>query len=327
MKLNWNVVQEKLVHMKECPNYTPKDTLTIDTLYGSMWGLNLRYVTLNEALFKHRDAIIKYSIDRIITLKEYEPIFTKKRKFPRCSIGYGTYGWKYDVKIIKHVIDNHMLIDTAEGYGYGKVETELGKIINGNVDVEIMSKVRHDHMSSSAIFNSINRSVEKLTVNSHFQLHFPNIKYPKAIKDIALMRQQGKTKLIGLSNHSIDMIEMSQNILSDMTGDPISFVQIPFNVIDKRIQDVFIPYCQRQGIYIIAYSPLGQNVKIINTPIIKQIAKKYSATTTQIALAYLLSFPGVIPIPTTNNLNHLKINIEANNLILDEQDIEIIKNN
>lgn len=327
MYLDWTIVEYELQWMlKDCKNF-PEHLLTIDTLHGSMWGLNIRYTALTDALSQHRTAIIKYSLDRILALKEYLPTQTKKRTMHRCRLGYGTFGWKYDRKLIEYVIDQGMLIDTAEGYGYGRVETELGKIINGNPEVEIMSKVRRDHMSPMAIVNAVNRSVEKLTVNPHFQLHFPHINYPEAVKDIAGMRQLGKVKSIGLSNCSIDMIEISQNLLSDSTGDCISFVQMPYNVMNKRIENIFIPYCQEWGIYIVAYSPLGQGSNVINTPWVRHIAKKYSATSHQVALSYLLSTRGVIPIPVTNNMNHLKQNIEANELILDEEDIDIIKNN
>lgn len=327
MYLDWTTVEYELNWMRKDISRFPEHPLSIDTLYGSMWGLNIRYTALREALKEYRNAIIDYSLHRIKALQEYSPVYTKNREMPRCRIGYGTFGWKYDRKLIEFAIENRMLIDTAEGYGYGRVETELGKIINGNTEVEIMSKVRRDHMSPNAIYSSIERSVQKLTVCSHFQLHFPHIKYPEAIKDLGYTRQIGKTKAIGLSNTSVDMIEMGQNLLSDSTGDPISFVQMPYNVINKRIEEIFLPYCQRHGIYIVAYSPLGQIGNVVDTPLIRQIAKKYSATSQQVALAYLLSHPGVIPIPTTNNLEHLKQNVEANDLKLDSSDIETIKMN
>ena len=327
MKLDWDNVLDDLHRMERTTYFIPGDALTLDTLCGSMWGLNIRYTALKDALSQHRSNMIKYAIDRVQALKEYPPLQTKKRTLPRCRVGYGTFGWKYDHKLIEYVIDQGMLIDTAEGYGYGRVETELGKVINGNPGVEIMSKVRRDHMSPTAIVNSVNRSVGKLTVNPHFQTHFPHINYPDAIKDIAGMRQAGKIKSIGLSNCSIDMIEMSQNLLSDSTGDSISFVQMPYNVMNKRVENIFVPYCQAQGIYIVTYSPLGQVANVVDTPVVRKVAKKYSATSTQVALSYLLSTNGVIPIPVTNNMDHLKQNIEANELTLDEEDIDIIRNN
>jgi diketogulonate reductase-like aldo/keto reductase len=325
MKLDWNKVEEELKLMS-VSSFTSSDPLTVDTLHGSMWGLNIRFMSLRAALQLHRKEIIKYSLERISGAVKYESNYTKKKEMRRCAIGYGTYGWKYDKALIEFALTNDMLIDTAEGYGYGRVETELGKIINGDKRANVMSKVRRDHMSPTAIFNSIQRSVEKLTVVPHFQIHFPHLSYPDAVKDIATAREAGKIKSIGLSNCSIDMIEYNQDILSESTGDPISFVQMPFNVIDQRIREVFLPYCQANNIYVIAYSPLGQNIDVISIPLIKTIAKKYGATPAQIALSYLLSFKGVIPIPTTNKLEHLKQNIEANDLILDEEDVLTIKN-
>ena len=56
------------------------------------------------------------------------------------------------------------------------------------------------------------------------------------------------------------------------------------------------------------------------------IAKKYNATTAQVALSWILSHKGVVPVPQTNNLDHLKQNIESNKLILEKSDIIELEN-
>jgi diketogulonate reductase-like aldo/keto reductase len=295
--------------------------LTLDTLYGSMWGLNMRYMTLEEAILKDKRGILNYSLQRINKLVD-EPFFTfKLRPVPRCRVGYGTYGWKYDKTIIELAIEQASIIDTAEGYGYGKVETELGKILSWGNPVEVYTKVRRDHMSSLAIHNSVTRSVDKLNKIPHVQLHFPNDKFPLAIKDLALLRQQGLIKSIGLSNCSIDMIESAQLFLSDFSGDVVNSVQIGFNMLNNRASKILIPYCQERGILVLAYSPLGQKFQTLKFKFLTYIAKKYGSTEAQVALAWVLSFKGVIPIPNTNNMDHLKQNFEANDLILERNDI------
>lgn len=303
--------------------------LTLDTLYGSMWGLNHRYTSLADVLVKDRQKMILYSLQRINKLIN-EPEFTfKQRSSFRCMIGYGTYGWKYDPKIIEWAIRHCLFIDTAEGYGYGRVETELGKIFKKYPEPEyiiVNTKVRRDHMSPTAISNSINRSVEKLNIIPHAQLHYPNDRYPLAVKDLADLRRQGKIKSIGLSNCSIDMIESSQSFLSDYSGDVINSVQMSFSLVDQRIRKVFLPYCQKRGILVMAYSPLGQKYDRLKSKLLSHIAKQYNATEAQVALAWLLSFNNVVPIPQTNNLEHLKENIESNGLILDQEDVKELTN-
>lgn len=315
----WKLVKKEILTFNGSLDHM--SGLTIDTLYGSMWGLNMRYMSLYQALVKDKKEIIAYSLQRINKLID-EPSFTfKSRPVPRCRVGYGTYGWKYNREIIKLAIKEASIIDTAEGYGYGKVETELGKILKESEPVEVMTKIRRDHMSSHAINNSVRRSVKKLNMVPHVQLHFPNNKYPNAVKDLTMLRQQGLIKSIGLSNCSIDLIESAQLFLSEYSGDVVNSVQMGFNMLNNRISNVFLPYCQERGIVVLAYSPLGQKFDKLKSSFLTRIAKKYNASPAQVALAWILSFPGVIPIPNTNNIEHLKQNFEANNLILDPNDV------
>jgi diketogulonate reductase-like aldo/keto reductase len=298
--------------------------LTLDTLYGSMWGLNMRYMSLEQALVINKKGIISYSLQRINKLID-TPFFSFKEKpVLRCEVGYGTFGWKYDPDIIEYAIKHASVIDTAEGYGYGKVETELGKIFYKHYPTEVFTKVRRDHMSPSAMVSSVTRSVDKLMRIPHVQLHFPNNNYPNAVQGLADLRKVGIIKSIGLSNCSIDQIESAQHFLSEYSGDVISSVQMPFNVGNTRILKTFLPYCQKRGIVVLAYSPLGQKFKTIKTPILSGMAKKYACTEAQIALAWVLSFKGVIPIPNTNNMDHLKQNFEANDLVLSAEDVTMI---
>ena len=318
----WNLVQELLLAFKQGKiKLSELDDLTVDTLYGSMWGLNIRYTTLSEALNRSKNEIITYSLQRISKLVGEAPFTFKTQQIPRCRIGYGTFGWKYDPKIIELAIENASIIDTAEGYGYGKVETELGKIFSWSDPAEVNTKVRRDHMSPTAIINSVTRSVDKLNCIPYVQLHFPNDKFPYAVKDLADLRKKGLIKSIGLSNCSIDMIEYAQLLLSTYSGDVISSVQLPFNLVDNRISKSLIPYCQERGIVVMAYSPLGQKFERLQTPLLSGIAKRNNCTKAQVALSWLLSFEGILPIPTTNNIQHLKENFESNDLYLDEEDI------
>jgi diketogulonate reductase-like aldo/keto reductase len=296
--------------------------LALDTLYGSMWGLNHRYTSLKEVMQKDRQKMILYSVQRLNQLIN-EPAFTfKQRESFRCNVGYGTYGWKYDPKLIELALKYCGIIDTAEGYGYGRVETELGKILKDYPHADINTKVRRDHMSPEAILNCVNRSIKKLNVIPHVQLHFPNDRYPLAVKYLADLRKRGEIKSIGLSNCSVDMIESAQSFLSDYSGDVINSVQMSFSLVDQRIRKVLLPYCQERGIVVMAYSPLGQKYDRLKSKLLSHVAKQYNATEAQVALSWLLSFNGVIPIPQTNDVYHFYDNIESNNLVLDQDEVD-----
>lgn len=323
---DWDSVLDELQFLLKNPGVHLNNVseLTLDTLYGSMYGLNYRYTPINSAFEKYRYELLLYSINRIKVLVNDFPEATGIRlPIPRCSVGYGTYGWKYSKKIIEYAINNASLIDTAAGYGYGRVELELGKYLGGGVPVPpVYTKIRRDQMSPMAINNAAVRSVEKLQLrNIVMQMHYPNNKYPDAIIDLAKLRQRGIISGLGLSNVSLDMLVYYQGILSNFSGDVITSVQLPFNLKNTRVKDLILKYCQRQGILFIAYSPFGQNFKEIQTPFLQSMAKKYGATPAQIALAFLLHFRGVIPIPNTNDIEHLRQNFLSNDLILSEADV------
>jgi diketogulonate reductase-like aldo/keto reductase len=326
LNIDWNIVETELLSFKGSKLEDLSD-LTIDTLHGSMWGLNHRYMTLKQALIKDKDSILSYSLKRIQGLLQ-ESNFTFGRKKPlRCGIGFGTYGWKYDHKVIRTAIHyGACLIDTAEGYGYGVVESVLGDVLIDSKPIDVITKVRRDHMSPFSIRRAVNRSVKKLNVTPYIQLHYPNDKFPDAIKDLAALRQKGIVKGIGLGNCSVDMIEAAQRILSDFSGDVIGSVQMPFNLLNTRIKKVLLPYCQERGITIIAYSPLGQNFKQLSSPYLIKVAKKYDCSPAQVALAWILSHDGVIPIPNTNNINHLKENLLSVDLELNRHDVMQLEN-
>lgn len=296
-----------------------------DTLHGSMWGLNHRYSSVRDCLRNDWDAMISYSLRRIRALMQCDNITYRKRQAIQCQIGFGTYGWKYAPALIEEAVALGVsLIDTAEGYGFGRVETALGGILPGLNPVPVMTKVSRNHMSPSALYSSALRSNEKLGVIPHMQLHYPHSGQSDAALGAVLvrLRKEGRIKSIGLGNCSVDMIESMQRFLSDFSGDVIQSVQIGYSLIDRRIESCLLPYCQDRGILVIAYSPLGQKYKTLASPLLEDVARRYGCSAPQIALAWILQKGGVVPIPRTNNINHLRMNIEANDIILEQEDVE-----
>lgn len=302
--------------------------LTVDTLYSSMYGLNHRYTPLQKVLtdrvvFK---VILWYSIKRIEKLIGKSPVAFRWKLLPNTrQIGFGTYGWKYNHQLIKYSIQKGLLIDTAEGYGFGRVENELGIAFkNIKQTPYVTTKVSRSHMSPKAIVSAARRSQKKLGITPHYQLHFPHYQYSdeEIGRTLVHLREAKVILSIGLGNCSIDMIESMQAFLSDYSGDIIRTVQVKYNLTNRRIEKTIIPYCQDRGMAIIVYSPLGQKFSKLKKPILETIGKRNKCTAAQIALAWILRHRGVIPIPRTNNINHLKDNINATKIKLCKTDIQ-----
>ena len=323
----WDQILEELKSLR--PNaLTGINPLTMDALHGSMWGLNHRYTTVESCLQNDWQRMIDYSVCRIKGLIDLPDITCKKRLLPYFPPGFGTYGWKYDYRIIEEAIKQKVaLIDTAEGYGFGKTEEELGKAlkeIDFDRSIVVATKVRRDHMSPVAMQAAAVRSVKKLGLVPHLQIHFPCDLYKDEVLggNLVELKRKGIITSFGLGNCSVDMIESMQRFLSDYSGDVIKSVQVNYSLADRRIEECLLPYCQERGIVVIAYSPLGQNFKSMYRPILRDIGKKYEATSSQVALAWILRHRGVISIPRTNNLYHLRSNMDSYNLKLSNDDID-----
>lgn len=329
MQIDWQDISDELLFLIKNKNYNLKglNPITIDSLYGSMYGYNIRYQSLEKALSNEWERLIVYAYNRVNKLTKSDNFtYIKKQPF-RARIGIGTYKWNYDpLIIIKAIKLDVSMIDTAEGYGFGRVETELGKILKNYEDtkVQVYTKVSRNHMSPRAITNSMDRSIEKLNIKPHIQEHFPNNIHQDSILYLSDYLNKGKIKSIGLGNCSVDMIEAAQRKLTEVNGTILNSVQISFSLFNQIAKDSVIPYCQDRGISVIAYSPLGQKFNKLDKKALFKIAKKYNASVSQVALSWILNFEGVIPIPQTNNIKHLEENILSNYLILDKKDIKYL---
>lgn len=293
-----------------------------------MYGLNIRYKPIENVLEdrqRFKSTLLQYSIQRIRKLVKQPQVGFLAKPLPNVrSVGFGTYGWRYGHDVVDMAVHQSLLIDTAEGYGFGKVENELGMAFKRIKQTPfITTKVSRNHMSPNALINAATRSLKKLGTVPHYQLHFPHCQYTDKQIGSALiaLRQSGVIASIGLGNCSIDMIESMQSFLSDYSGDVIRSVQVEYNLANRRIEKTIIPYCQSRGIAIIAYSPLGQKFSKLKKPILERIGKQHKCTAAQVALVWILRHKGIIPIPRTNNIKHLKENIDTINITLNKEDI------
>lgn len=87
-----------------------------------------------------------------------------------------------------------------------------------------------------------------------------------------------------------------------------------------------IPYCEREKISIIAYSPLARGAIFRGNAaeVLSRIAKKHNSTISQIALAWLIRNPIVVAIPKTSKKERAKEFLGAYEINLDEGDLRLI---
>ncbi len=303
------------------------DALTNDAVRGSLYEVEWRdsldaYVKKFPTSGIHRRAVVR--------LKAHvEPDWPESVLDVTHGIGLGTYGWTYDSSIIETaMLGGIQFIDTAETYGCGRVEEALGPILSP--ECFIATKVSHQHLSRQSVYNAYARSVEKLGRIDLYQVHWPNPKFDLAETMAAMSKlmSTGKIQAIGLCNVSWDQLCAAQVALSEAGPHRIDFVQVRYNLLDRQIEDVLLPYCLEHKVRVIAYSPLGQNFKTIlqadRYDVFAGLGDYYDdATPAQIALAWCMHH-NTLPIPRTNNIAHAKEIAEARYLELELDDLELL---
>jgi len=87
-----------------------------------------------------------------------------------------------------------------------------------------------------------------------------------------------------------------------------------------------LPYCQTQGITVIAYSPLARGVERLragdSTGVLEDVAREAGKTLVQVALNWCLCKPGVVAIPKGNSVAHILENCGASGWRLTPEQVQ-----
>jgi pyridoxine 4-dehydrogenase len=149
-----------------------------------------------------------------------------------------------------------------------------------------------------------------------YQLHAPDATVPleETVGELALLREEGKIRHVGLSNVRADELERALAIV------PVASVQNRYSLADRGSEEV-LEACERNGIAFLPWFPLATGSLAGRGGRLASIAAGHDATPAQVALAWLLHrSPVVCPIPGTSSLAHLEENLGAGNLELTDEE-------
>ena len=218
------------------------------------------------------------------------------------------------------------LIDTAEMYGAGHSEEVVSKALEGwRKPVFVASKVSPSHFAYNDLLRSARRSVDRLHVKQMdlYQLHWPNPRIPIAetMKAMEKVVRDGLVRFIGVSNFSVPLMKEAQAALSK---EEIASNQVEYSLVDRAVEQEILPYCQREKLTLIAYSPLGQG-RIARGrggqfKILDETATRLGRSRSQVALSWLLQHDSVMVIPKASDKKHLKENAEVSGWKLSSKD-------
>jgi diketogulonate reductase-like aldo/keto reductase len=215
-------------------------------------------------------------------------------------------------------------LDTAEMYGSGKVEALVGEAIRGLRDrVFLVSKVLPSNASYDGTRRACERSLQLLKTEALdcYLLHWPGA-HPleETIRAFESLVKDGKIRSYGVSNFDVEGMEAAVRIAGEGR---IACNQVLYNLEERTIEHAVLPWCERRGIPIVAYSPIGAQ-SFRSSKALDRIAAVRGATPRQLALAFLIRRPGVFAIPKSSNVRHVEENAAAAAVTLTEDEARAI---
>ncbi len=164
------------------------------------------------------------------------------------------------VTAIRRAVDGGVtLIDTAEAYGFGLSEELVAKAVGDRRgEVFIATKVLPDNWRRADLLAAAERSLRHLHTDyiDLYQIHWPSdeMDFGESMTAIDDLIAQGKVRYAGVSNFSVAQMQACLEVRH------VDSQQPRYNLLDREIEADVLPFCQAQGIGVLAYAPLGQGL-------------------------------------------------------------------
>ncbi|HYM67926.1 MAG TPA: aldo/keto reductase [Patescibacteria group bacterium] len=271
-------------------------------------------------------------------------------QFGSTEWGYGSdFATKVAGDIVRRAIELGInLIDTAEIYGFGRSERIVGAAIKGRRDAVFVATklfpVGLPFMAESRARASARRlGVDRIDL---YQQHWQSPLFPAGATMSRLRRllDRGEVSHVGVSNHDLEAWKRCDDAL----GAPVISNQVSFSLLQRSPERELVPWAQRNGRVVIAYSPLAQGIlsgryqaarpgnfrrftgnfsaaaRTRREPLIaalRDMAGAHDATAAQVALAWLIRKPNVVAIPGASSVAQLEENARAADLELGDAEV------
>lgn len=243
--------------------------------------------------------------------------------------------------IVRRALDSGVtLFDTAEVYGFGKSERILGEALGDRrTEVAVASKIMPVAPFPAVVKQRERASARRLGLSRIplYQIHQPNPVVPDSVimPGMRDLLASGEIGAVGVSNYSLDRWRKADAAL----GRPVISNQVHFSLAHAGALEDLVPFAERENRVIIAWSPLEQGllggkygldnrpggIRAVNPlfgtenlrraePLLqtlRDVAAQVGARPAQVALAWLISLPGVVAIPGASSVEQLEFNVAA----------------
>lgn len=270
-------------------------------------------------------------------------------------------------------------IDTAPIYGQGTSEEIVGEAIQDiqRDKVQILTKFGlrwnlkkgdfyvksqnnkgeaidiYKYAGKESIIEECENSLRRLGTDyiDLYQIHWPDKTTPleETFEAVAQLIKQGKIRYAGVCNYEADLMAEAEREL------PLVSNQIPFSMVNRKMEEETIPYCIDHGKSVLAYSPMerglltgkmkpghrfqegdhrafnpfftDENIRKANAFLekIKPIAEGHNATLAQLVLRWTIERKGItIALAGARNAQQSVQNAQAANIQLSREDFDFI---
>lgn len=240
-------------------------------------------------------------------------------------IGLGTNRLSYTPQHVdflrETVTDGVRHIDTAHLYAGGESEQTIGEaLLPAPADVVVCTKGGYHPGEGrpDVLRAQIDESLHRLRTDAIalYYLHRvdPNIPLEESFGAIKECRDAGKIRHVGISEVDVEQVDRARRVV------PIAAVQNHYSLTERK-HDAVVDHCEREGIVFVPYFPL----RGVSSPALERVAEHHGATPNQIALAWLLQrSPTMLPIPGTLSRHHLRENVGASEIELDDDEFRAL---
>jgi diketogulonate reductase-like aldo/keto reductase len=248
-------------------------------------------------------------------------------------IGQGTWYIEHvdaatAIATLRRGLDLGMIhIDTAEMYGSGVAEELVGEAIAGRRDeVFLVSKVLPHNASRNGTIAACERSLKRLKTDrlDCYLLHWSG-SHPleDTIAAFERLRADGKILSWGVSNFDVDDLDEVHRIAG--IGHP-ACNQALYHLRERAIEHAVIPWCEENGVAVVAYSPFGHaggfpGPHTAGGRVLQEIADRHNSTPRQVALRFLTRRAALFAIPKASNPEHAEENAGAGALHLSDAEL------
>jgi aryl-alcohol dehydrogenase-like predicted oxidoreductase len=248
--------------------------------------------------------------------------------------------------------------DTAEVYGNGHSEKIVGNaLLDVRDNVVIATKVFSNHLKYQQVIDACHQSLKNLNTDyiDLYQIHWPpgsfgakHVPLEETMGALTDLKAQDKIRAIGVSNFSRSQMEKAAKY------GKIDSLQPPYSLFWRKVETDALPYCLENNITLLAYSSMAQglltgkfgpdhkfaqgdhrfrnklfqpeNYERVQEALekLRPIAKANNITLGQLALAWIISQPGICAIAGSRNAEQAAQNAAAGNVRLSEQDLAAV---